>query len=211
MEMASVELTGYGPRKTQSRFESLCFSGEESKYEHWEIKFLAYMKLRKLKDVIIADENTDIDEDKNEESFAELIQFLDETSLGLVIREANDDGRKALQILREHYAGCGKPRIISLYTKLTSLQKQSKETVTDYIIRAETAATALKNAGEIISDGLLIAMVMKGLPKEFKAFVVVTTQTEKIMTFQKFKVSLRSYEENFDMRAEHSQIIKHKI
>ena len=122
---------------------------------------------------------------------------MDETSLGLVIREALDNGRKALQILREHYAGRGKPRIISLYTQLTSLIKGNSETVTEYMIRAETAVTALKNAGEIVSDGLLIAMVMKGLPKYFKSFIVVITQTtEKMLTFQKFKVALRCYEEN---------------
>ena len=37
--------------------------------------------------------------------------------------------------------------------------------MTDYVIRAETTATALKGVGEIICDGLLSAMVMKGLPK----------------------------------------------
>ena len=54
----------------------------------------------------------------------------------------------------------------------------------------------MKNTGEVVSDGLLIAMRMKGQPKEFKPFVVVTNQTEKIMTFQKFKAALRNYEEN---------------
>ena len=189
--------TGYGQTsKPHGRYESLCFDGDETKYEHWEIKFLAYMKLRKLKKIIIADEEEEIDEDSNEEAFAELIQFLDQTSLGLVIREARDDGRKALKILCEHYAGNGKPRIISLYTKLTSLQKDNLETVTEYVIRAETTATALKSVGEIISDGLLIAMIMKGLPAEYKPFIVVNTQSEKILTFQKFKVALRNYEEN---------------
>ena len=80
---------------------------------------------------------------KNEETFAELIQFLDDKSLALVMRDARDDGRKALKILRAHYAGTGKPRIISLYTELTSLVKLEHETVTDYVIQAETEATAL--------------------------------------------------------------------
>jgi chitinase len=56
------------------------------------------------------------------------------------MRDATDDGRKALQILRDHYANQGKPRIITLYTELTSLKKELHETVTDYLI------TALKNA-----------------------------------------------------------------
>ena len=49
--MTSENSTGYGPR--HGRWETLCFDGDENKYEHWEIKFLAYMKLRKLKKVIL--------------------------------------------------------------------------------------------------------------------------------------------------------------
>lgn len=57
-------------------------------------------------------------------------------------------------MLRAHNAGTGKPRprVISLYTELTSLLKLAHETVTDYVTRAKTAATALKNADET-SDG----------------------------------------------------------
>jgi uncharacterized protein HemY len=48
--------------------------------------------------------------------------------------DAAGDGRKALKILRDHYASQGRPRIIALYTELTSLEKGSSETVTDYLI-----------------------------------------------------------------------------
>ena len=46
----SVNLTGYGPRRT------LVFDGDESKYELWEVKFLGYVPLQKLYDVVIAKE-----------------------------------------------------------------------------------------------------------------------------------------------------------
>jgi hypothetical protein len=103
------------------------------------------------------------------------------------MRDAADDGRKALQILRNHYANQGKPRIITLYTELTSLEKSLHETVTDYLIRAEKAITALKNAKETLSDGLIIAMVLKGLPDSYKPFSIHVTQSASEMTFAKFK------------------------
>ena len=173
------------------------FDGDETKYELWEVKFLGHMRLQKLYHVIVPGEGEEgpPDLDKNADAFAELVQCLDDRSLSLVIRDAKDDGRKALNILQEHYLGRGKPRIISLYTELTSLKMSEDECVTDYMIRAETAANSLKTAGETISDSLLITMVLKGLPSEFKTFSTVVTQKEKPMTFAEFKVALRSFEE----------------
>ena len=50
--------------------------------------------------------------------------------------------------------------------------------MTVYLLRAKTAAVCLKNAGEAISDSLLIAMILKGLPSEYKTFSTVITQKD---------------------------------
>jgi len=105
-----------------------------------------------------------------------LIQILDERSISIITRDARDNGRQAYQILREHYAGCGKPRIITLYTQLTSLIKRNTESITDYILRAESTTNALRNAKETVSDGLLVAMFVKGLPDQYKSFIAVNIQ-----------------------------------
>ena len=192
-------LTGYGP---SSLWQNLVFNGDERKFEVWETKILGYMKLKKLKKVFVGE--TAITAEQNETAFCELIQFLDERSLTLVMRDAKDNGREALKILRNHYAGTGKPRIITLYTQLTTLNKISSESVTDYVLRAETYANSLRNADEVVSEGLLVAMVLKGLPDEYKPFVAVTTQSDLVKNFQKFKQALRNFEETEHTRSEKS-------
>ena len=109
-----------------------------------------------------------------------------------MIRDAQDNERKALTILRECYLSKGKPKVISLYTELTSLRRLESESITDYIIRTENISNELE---EVIRDGLLITMVHKGLPPNFKPFITVITQKKKTLTFSEFKECLRSYEE----------------
>ena len=109
---------GYGPRAAKLFF--FFFDGDESKYELWEVKFLGYLRIQHLHQIILSP--TDQSE-KNATVFARLIQYLDNKSLSLVIRNAQDNGRKALTILREHYLSKGKPKVISLYTELTSLRR----------------------------------------------------------------------------------------
>ena len=83
--------------------------------------------------------------------------------------------------------GKSKPRVLALYTELTSLQKGHDECITDYVLRAETAAASLKSAGETVSDSLLIAMVLKGLPTEYKTFSAIVSQRDEKDDKMKFQ------------------------
>ena len=106
--------TGYGPtrRDNRSRWSRLLFNGDETKYEIWETKFLGYLPTLGVKDTILGKNlNEDkTDTERNEEAYNELIQFLDDKSLSLIMREASDNGREALRILRDHFAGKGKTK-----------------------------------------------------------------------------------------------------
>ena len=191
----SQESKGYGHTAPGKSWHSaLVFDGDETRYELWETKLLAHLSLLKLKKQVLGDEKAEAH--KNEEAYAVIAQLLDDRSLSLVMRDGKDNGRKALAILREHYAGRGKPRMISQYTMLMSLQKSNEESVTDYIIRTESAVNALKNAGQTLEDSMIVALVMKGLPREYKPFVVVMMQSDRTMSFSEFKVALRSFEES---------------
>ncbi len=109
-----------------------------------------------------------------------------------------------------HKVQQGKPRIIALYTELTSLEKGASETATDYLIRAERSIAALKNAKETLSDGLVIAMILKGLPEAYKPFVVHVTQSTNEITFAMFKSQLKSFEETekFNCKPKIDQVMK---
>ena len=96
--MATRIPIGYGPRAAR-----LFFDGNESKYELWEVK---YLRIQQLYQIILlpTDQSDDMDfVEKNATIFAKLIQYLDNKSLSLVIRDAWNNGRKALTILRENH------------------------------------------------------------------------------------------------------------
>ena len=104
-----------GPR--QQNF----FDGNESKFELRKLNFLGYLRIQHSYQT---DQNDDMDFiEKNATIFAKLIQYLDDKSFSLVIRDAQDNGRKAFTILREYYLSKRKLKVISLYTELTSLRR----------------------------------------------------------------------------------------
>ena len=73
------------------------------------------------------------------------------------------------------------------------------------MIRAETAAASLNDAGETVSDGLLIAMIIKGLSTEYRTFSTVVTQRESPMNFIDFKTALRNFEETEKCQQPHTE------
>ena len=109
------------------------------------------------------------------------------------MHDTANDGRAAFRILKEHYASTEKPRVLSLYEELTTLKMASEEDTTYYLLCAERAATGLRLAGETITDNLIIAMILKGLPEFFKPFIVVHTQLDKYKTLSEFKAALHTY------------------
>ena len=90
-----------------------CFDGDGEKYQVWEKDFLRHLLLWGLKSTILhgpepaeeEDENEMPGKEKNAWAYAELVQCLDDKSLSLVMRKADDDGYKALKILRDYYNG----------------------------------------------------------------------------------------------------------
>ena len=87
-----------------------------------------------------------------------------------MIRDARGNVRKALTILRENYLSKGKPEVISLYTEITTLRR-----LESVYYRLYNKDREYFKAREVISDVLLIAMTLEGLPPNFKPFTTVST------------------------------------
>ena len=96
------------------------FTGKEKDYDIWETRFLGYMAIKGLKKSI-PPSTSEADTGKYEKAYAELVLLLDETSLSIIMNAAKDKGREALSLLRDHYRGSGKPRILTMYTNLCNL------------------------------------------------------------------------------------------
>ena len=116
------KLTGYGPN-------TLIFSGEEADYDLREVRFLGYMAVHNLKKTILPSAAVP-DDAMNERAYAELVMILDAKRLSMVMTDAADDGRKTLSILRDHYGGASKPRMLTLYTNLCNFKLVSTEYLT---------------------------------------------------------------------------------
>ena len=166
-------LTGYGSR------HRLVFDGDGEKFEAWEAKFQGYLSTKELDDVII---KISLDASKSKQVYGELIQLLDNRSITLIPRDAVDQGKKALEILRNGYLGASKPRVTSLYKKLSILQLSGDELLLDYIIRAKAVAAALKKEGEGVSKSMIMAIVLSGLPQTYDTFSTVVEHWKKEIT-----------------------------
>ena len=53
------------------------------------------------------------------------------------------------------------------------------ESVLDSILKAVNISNVLNETGELISSGLFIVMIVKGLPPNFKPFITVNNPEEK--------------------------------
>lgn len=63
--------------------------------------------------------------------------------------------------------------------------------MTEYITRAEQIITVLRGAGETPSKGLMMAIVMRGLPEKYKPFTLILTHG--LADMKEFKAKLGNF------------------
>lgn len=200
---ANARINKMASRATGVSAPQMFFDGSKDKYDLWEARFLSHLHILKLKETILHEATGNCtmllaeDMKKNADCYDELIRLIDHKSQSL-ISDAAKDGRKALKILRKNYSGKRQALIINLYTSLTKLRMTDKETVVDYLLRAENIINSLKDAGEAMSDELIIGVILGGLPDSFEPLSVHVNQNGDTVTITDIKKRL----------CEEAQIIK---
>ena len=61
------------------------FHGDERKYELWDVIFFGYLRTHKLYNTITTKMDELVNPNKNAEAYGEMVQFLDDRSLSLII------------------------------------------------------------------------------------------------------------------------------
>ena len=104
--------------------------------------------------------------------WCELVQCLDKASINF-IHLHKPDGVEAWKAIVGKHRSNERPRIQTLLTQLAGLKMAPGEKVTDYLSRAEGIQLDLQEAGEMTSNAMFSAMVLKGLPPTFESIATV--------------------------------------
>ena len=150
---------------------------------------------------IVADRKAvdDIEKRKNT-LWCYLAMVLDSTSLMLIRHDCVDhkglgDGHKAWGLLQQRFRSDETVTVVSVMRQLARLQLKEDEALHNYFIRAQELSTRLEHAGERLSEPLLNAMVLNGLPERYEHFVVQESFNPS-GSFVELRTKLTNYEES---------------
>ena len=119
--------------------------------------------------------------------WCELVQALDKTNV-LYLRAYKGDGPKAWEVLQAKYKSYERQRLQQLIEKhITS------EHITEYICCAEACQNEVKQNGDV-TEKTLVAMVLKGLPREYETFVTLVKFSCESKSLDEIKKDLINFE-----------------
>ena len=200
-----------------SKTDRIVFSGKEEDFSYFAEQFEArifHLKLNKILDETVdyrnfmaslrrnassdqkqaaIDKGKEIFEEKQLHIWYELVQALDKKSV-LFLRPYKGNGSKAWDVLRKRFKSFERPRLQKLISELTTLKKNSNETVIDYLTRAEEIQYNLEQVNEEVSDKMLISIFLKGLPKQFKTFSTIAKFSRDEKSLDELKRDLVNFD-----------------
>ena len=99
------------------------------------------------------------------------------------------------KFLQDRFYSNEKVTAVSLMKQLSRLQLKEDEALHIYFTRAQELSTRLEQAGEHLSERLLNAMVLNGLPEQSEHFVVQES-FNPACSFVELRTRLTNYEES---------------
>ena len=105
------------------------------------------------------------------------------------------DGAKAWKPMQERFQSVETPIVVTLVVQLAQLQLEDAEDLDSFFIRGQELLTRLQEAGEAVSETLVNALFLNGLPMRYESFVIeesfnpATNFTELRKLFQNFHES----------------------
>ena len=89
---------------------------------------------------------------------------------GCVGDDGIGEGAKAWKLLQERFQSVETPTVVNLVAQLARLQLEESEDLDSLFIRGKQLLTRLQEAGEAVSETLLNALVVNGLPMRYGSF-----------------------------------------
>ena len=119
---------------------------------------------------------------------------LDRNSIGIISRDARDDGTKALAVLKKHYLRDTHQRYHQLWHSFITSKMQDEE-VNIFLYRMDDTIAKLTDGGEQISDKLKVVVLLNSLPTKFDNFVAIANQRNPPYRFEELKIALLNEED----------------
>ena len=118
-----------------------CFNGKRDSYKLWSIRIISYLRkpYPEQHDVAVGKDGLDKTsadyKTQNKYLFETLLDVLDEKTAKNILGKANDDGVKALAVLKEEFVGSEANNAISSIMALIDVNLQEGESFTEYGLR----------------------------------------------------------------------------
>ena len=149
------------------------FEGKSEDLEWWLAKAMVYLtkhhpEQAKCAKAGTVDDLKKIDkwQEANEGLYNFFIETLDKKTGKLIIREAKDDGYKALRVIKDHHVGCVKNNGMLALFELVTIAMKPDQTLTDYQIKLKELNAEVKES-KFTMDEINVVCGMIGLPEKY--------------------------------------------
>ena len=148
----------------------LIFNGKPESYLVWRTRFLSYLETKKVK--VNPEESSSEETARNKNNmYRELIMHMDDETLQSIISLGTTDGYEVWNHLEKTYGQIKTPQILSLWRSFLDSKLEPGETIPIFLNRLDVTIYKLQSVSEMISENLKIAVVLRALPDNFKAFI----------------------------------------